>query len=161
MPAYIQESNLRQSTQTLALQNVIAQVLNRQQQVRIGLPQCCICSCQRTQRRDRQRGLLHAALCKLTMTVQVLLKGQCAHTTARQFWRRQLYSKRLSTSTRCSAIQEAQASLRKKERSAVDILEQYLHRLETTEHMYHSFLSTDISAAKAQVIDLSSRASQA
>lgn len=135
-----------------------AQVLSRQQQVRICVSQCCTCRCQRTRRRDRQREVPHAASCKSTMTVQVLLKGQCAHTTARQFWRRQLYSRRFSTSTRCSAIREAQASLRKKERSAVDILEQYLHRLETTEPMYHSFLSTDTSAARAQVIEIPSRA---
>ena len=81
-----------------------------------------------------------------------LLKGHCAHTTARHLWRRRLCIPRNFTSARCSAIREAQSSLRKQECSASDILEQHLHTIESTEPLYHSFLSTDAAAARAQVI---------
>lgn len=92
-----------------------------------------------------------------TMTTRILLKGRCAHTTARHFWRRQLCTKQSFTSARCSAIREAQNSLRKKDRSASDILEQHLHNLESTESVYHAFLSTDVAAARAQVIMIADR----
>ena len=90
------------------------------------------------------------------MTAQALLKGTCAHNTARQFWRKQLDCKRNYASARtyickCSAVREVQRSLRSKERSACDVLEQYLHRLDSTEPTYHSFLTTDAATARVQV----------
>ena len=85
------------------------------------------------------------------MTTQALLKGTCTHNTARLFWRRQLFSRRCHTSARCSTIREVQKSLRNKERSACDVLEQYLHRLHSTEPTYHSFLTTDAATARNQV----------
>ncbi len=90
------------------------------------------------------------------MTAQALLKGTCAHNTARQLWRKQLDCKRSYTSAsayicKCSAVREVQRSLRSKDRSACDVLEQYLHRLDSTEPTYHSFLTTDAAAARAQV----------
>ncbi len=90
------------------------------------------------------------------MTAHALLKGTCAHNTARQLWRKQLGCKRSYTSAsayicKCSAVREVQRSLRSKDRSACDVLEQYLHRLDSTEPTYHSFLTTDAAAARAQV----------
>lgn len=99
------------------------------------------------------------------MTAQALLKGTCAHNTARQFWRKQLDCKRNYASARtyickCSAVREVQRSLRSKERSACVVLEQYLHRLDSTEPTYHSFLTTDAATARVQAKALDQQIAQ-
>ena len=85
------------------------------------------------------------------MNAQLLLHGRCAHSTARHVWKRQLCSARHVSSVRCSAIREVQHSLRTKQQSASEVLEQYLHRLENTQDKYQSFLTQDATAARAQV----------
>lgn len=53
-----------------------------------------------------------------------------------------------------------QKSLRNKERSACDVLEQYLHRLHSTEPTYHSFLTTDAATARSQAQALDQQIAQ-
>ena len=85
------------------------------------------------------------------MKAQLLLQGRCVHSTARHVLKRRVHQQRQTVTVPCASIREVQRTVRNKQQSAAEILEQFLARLDSTEPTYHSFLSRNATAARAQV----------
>lgn len=85
------------------------------------------------------------------MRLQALFRQHCAHCAQRRALQGQLRSRQAQISTQCSGIRRVTQSLRSKQKSARDVLEEHLQQVNRTESTYHSFLKVDIEGAKSQV----------